>query len=761
MILKLLNTKVSFFLLVFALTSVYSQTKEAKAYIVSKTNVSELNKLADHYLDIQKKYSALKLKPAQKTNKGTFVGWSEKGEPIYCSLENESAGQSSNIDDIRTGGQTNLDLDGSGIEIGLWDLGAIRDTHQEFDVATIENVDVTTPNNHATHVGGILVASGVIAEAQGMTPESSLHVYDANGWNAGLAAWSASGGILSNHSYILGNPRENYELYGVYDDISSSWDSFSYYAPYHLIVTGASNSGDDGYNPDGSRYDLLSTNKLGKNTLVVGACYDVLDYTGANSVVQSVFTSWGPTDDWRIKPDITAVGVGVYSTRIASDTAYASANGCSFAAPIVTGGVALLQQYYYQLNEVYMLSATVRALVLSTANEAGDNDGPDFSNGWGLFNAESAANVITNNGGTTFIDEVTLVEGETYSKTIAVDGTDTLKVAICWNDPAGTPLDSYVNDPTPMLVNDLDLRVSNNDETYMPWLLEPNDTYDNYTDAAIKGDNYRDNIEIIEVKDIASGVYTITVSHKDILENDLQDFSIVISGLTEDDDLLTEALCESENFTSTDINEAEDFCDSYGVTLNSNSEVDFVTSITQDDWIRFGNFDFGDDPPLVVEIKAASIYDGGVIDIYADDIGETLVASVNINSTSSWDVFESFVVDLSNEITGIHDLYFVFSGGDTYLYNLDSFTFSNDETLTLSDFYNKDLNLKIYPSPVVSNLHVSKIVDKVVIRDLRGRVILIFNSPLDSINLESLQSGIYFIEISINELTKIKKIVKK
>jgi len=73
------------------------------------------------------------------------------------------------------------------------------------------------------------------------------------------------------------------------------------------MCTGASNNGAAGYNPDGSRYDLLASNKLGKNAIVVGACHDVLNYTGPESVVQAPFTSWGPTDDWRIKPDLTAV----------------------------------------------------------------------------------------------------------------------------------------------------------------------------------------------------------------------------------------------------------------------------------------------------------------------------------------------------------------------------------------------------------------------------------------------------------------------
>ena len=179
-----------------------------------------------------------------------------------------------------------------------------------------------------------------------------------------------------------------------------------------------------------------------------------------------------------------------------------------------------------------MKAATAKALILSTTDEAGDYDGPDFSNGWGLFNAFKAAEVITNNGESAIISELVLNEDETYSVEIDVDGTQPLSVAICWNDPAAEPLaDELYNDATPMLINDLDVRVVSDTEVYYPWMMEPNANYNNYALAASKGDNYRDNIEIINVKDISPGQYTVNVSHKGTLVNEFQEFSLVINGV--------------------------------------------------------------------------------------------------------------------------------------------------------------------------------------------------------------------------------------
>ena len=88
-----------------------------------------------------------------------------------------------------------------------------------------------------------------------------------------------------------------------------------------------------------------------------------------------------------------------------------------------------------------------------------------------------------------------------------------------------------------MLVNDLDVRLINaSDVEYYPWTMEPNTDLDYYTSAAVKGDNYRDNIEIIYEDNIHAGEYPIEVSHKSgSLEDENQDFFMVINGIVIDE----------------------------------------------------------------------------------------------------------------------------------------------------------------------------------------------------------------------------------
>ena len=511
-----------------------SQRMEDRAYIKTQTNVKALDRMAEDYWKVQDLYKNKQVPATLYDDRGNeqfFSHFEGNGDPVYYALENESSARSSKIDRIRTGGSRGLDLDGSDIEFGLWDGGAPRTSHTELR-GRVNISDPAAFNFHATHVAGILMAQGVLKPARGMAPSATIDAYTSANWLGEISAWAANGGMITNHSYIIANPQSNYTQYGIYNIYSQRWDELSYHAPYLIMCTGASNNGNKGYNPDNSRYDLLASNKLGKNAIVVGACEDVLNYTGPSSVKQAFFTSWGPTDDWRIKPDITAVGTDSYSTRHGHDTDYGSGQGCSYASPVVAGGLALLQEHYHNNHSVYMRASTAKALILSTTDEAGSFDGPDFSNGWGLFNAEKAAGVISNDGITSEIMELTLDEGGVYTTTIFVDGSEPLSVAICWNDPPSDPLPGQIyNDPTPMLINDLDVRVTMDSVTYYPWRMEPNSSFDNFTSPAGKGDNIRDNVEIISVNNIPEGEYTIRVTHKGSLQSGTQDFSLIVNGI--------------------------------------------------------------------------------------------------------------------------------------------------------------------------------------------------------------------------------------
>ena len=177
-----------------------------------------------------------------------------------------------------------------------------------------------------------------------------------------------------------------------------------------------------------------------------------------------------------------------------------------------------------------MKSSTLRGLALHTADEAGNYPGPDPRFGWGLLNIERAAEVISNIGTTTIFKEEELQNREVYTFSVQSNNVDDLEVSLTWTDPPGIVNNSgNEDDPIPSIINDLDLRVSQDGgATFMPWKLDP----ENFSGGAINGDNLVDNIEKIEVID-ASGEYIIQVSHKAAaLLNNVQAFSLIVTGIS-------------------------------------------------------------------------------------------------------------------------------------------------------------------------------------------------------------------------------------
>jgi hypothetical protein len=247
----------------------------------------------------------------------------------------------------------------------------------------------------------------------------------------------------------------------------------------------------------------------------------------------SSFSGWGPTDDGRIKPDIVTNGIGVYSTIVGG---YASWDGTSMAAPAATGSILLLQEHYAQLHSTdLMRSATARALVIHSADEAGLADGPDYQHGWGLMNTAKAAKLISQDYDVPeIIQELVLLPGDTFSFEFQYSGQfdPFIKATIAWTDPPGTPVSPQVDPTDLMLVNDLDLRIQQigpSEAEFYPWILDPA----NPAAPASKADNFRDNVEVAHLANPVPGAkYRVVVSHKGSLHNNLpQHFSLVLSGL--------------------------------------------------------------------------------------------------------------------------------------------------------------------------------------------------------------------------------------
>ncbi len=524
----------------------FSQTIEEKQIITKDYNTNKLKELSISFkLDAElEKAKAIKLArqnnwPIRYEEDGKLMelmNISEEGKPIYFTTYNVDAAESTRANTMHNGGLLGLNVLGQNMEAHVWDGGLARSSHQEYDGAGGNNRfsigdGTSTLHYHSAHVTGTIIASGYQANAKGMAPHANAIGYD---WNSDLSeATSAanSGMLLSNHSYgWIANSIPDW-YFGAYHSVSRSWDILLYNAPYYLMVVAAGNDGNDNSsngNPlDGnSAYDKLSGMSTAKNNLVVANGQDANIDANGNliSVYINSSSSEGPTDDYRIKPDITGNGTSLYSTFEGYNSEYGNLTGTSMAAPNITGTLVLLQQHYNNINGNFMKAATLKGLALHTADDAGPS-GPDAKYGWGLLNAKDAANAITNDGVESSISELALSSlNSSYTINVNSDGINDLVASISWTDPAGSANYGTPNDPDPVLVNDLDIRVTKSSNTYYPYRLTSITT--NGT-----GDNVVDPFEKIIVSG-ATGNYTITVTHKGSLSGGSQNFSLIVTGIS-------------------------------------------------------------------------------------------------------------------------------------------------------------------------------------------------------------------------------------
>lgn len=503
-----------------------------------------------------------------------LVGVNPGGTPEYLiTYSNVGAAATTGASQLWPGATSNLNLSGSSAfmdgRLAIWDGGQVRGTHVELAGRVLPG-DASALSDHATHVAGTMIATGINPTARGMAfAAPNITSYDFNNDNSEMAA-AAGNFLISNHSYgsISGwrnnngvwefwgdwDAREDFK-FGFYSSGAAFWDSLAFLAPNYLIVKSAGNNRNSNGPAVGTNYrrfdqngqmvdvgpyvdtlsrnngyDILPTTSNAKNIITVGAVNILSNgYQGPSSVVMSSFSSWGPTDDGRIKPDLVAAGVSLFSLSSAADNAYATSSGTSMSAPNVSGSLFLLQELYRRETGAFMRSATLRGLAIHTADEAGTSPGPDYRFGWGLLNVARGAQVIMGRNQFHSIQERVLNQGQTYSTNVVASGSGPLVVTICWTDPPGS-VDNVnrLNNPTPKLVNDLDVRVITPNGTEMPWVLDRL----NPANPATRGDNVLDNVEKIEILNPIPGqVYEVRVTHKGTLRNGSQAYSLIMSGV--------------------------------------------------------------------------------------------------------------------------------------------------------------------------------------------------------------------------------------
>ena len=528
------------FCLFFVFQLSYSQNPEARKKIVSSYDQVKLDQLKVKQREESKIQEELILKYKKNHRSADFSKLSLQriydGTPIFYTTENDESIVTIRANSLQPSGDLGLNLTGFGITAGVWDGGKVRETHQELSGSKIEFGDgATSFSAHSTHVTGTICAKGFVSKARGFAYEAKAKTFFWDNDVSEMTSFGAEGYLVSNHSYGYGITNSFPPArFGYYDQTAADFDKISEVLPYYQIVVAAGNSRNSSHpqiNAKGG-FDMLSGSAVSKNALIVAAVNSVSSYTGPSSITMSSFSNFGPTDDGRIKPDISAKGVGVYSCNYLTDSTYETLSGTSMAAPAITGLIVLLQQHYSNLNSAFMKAATVRGLLCYTADEAGASIGPDYEYGWGLANGKEAAKLISTAGKTSLLLETSLTDQVIFTKKVSIATSKPLSIAIAWTDPVafGAVVTPIVEDNrTTNLVNNLDLKIIDEAGTiYYPWKLDPTSLV---SPATQNSDNNVDNIEKVFIENAPAGVYTIQVTNKGSLVSGSQDFTLVASGL--------------------------------------------------------------------------------------------------------------------------------------------------------------------------------------------------------------------------------------
>ncbi|MCC6159537.1 MAG: S8 family serine peptidase [Deltaproteobacteria bacterium] len=429
---------------------------------------------------------------------------------------------------------------GAGIKVLILDGGTVYNGFHQDLAGRITVIGFPIPDilvGHATNVMGIVGGNGTVSGGQyvGIAPEASfisasvlplsippLYNSPRSIESQYRTAVQDHGANVSNNSIGANLARFGTALCnmeGDYEGTAQLIDALVYgkYGPITIVWA---NGNERGYGACGSTYSTTPPPAPAKNTIAVGA-------VNKDSLVMTSFSSYGPTDDGRLRPDVSAPGCatdgGSFTEGITAcgpGDNYISMCGTSQASPVVAGAAALVHEYWALKNGgAQPWTSTVKGLIIHGSLDE-DTPGPNYRYGYGVLQIPPSLDLIDEAN----VRQDAIDQGDELTLDFEATGGE-VKATLVWTDPPGPTMTAKA------LVNDLDLSIEAGDADWLPWVLDPASP----ADDATRGENHRDPVEQVLVDEAADGELVTVVVRASEVPMGPQSFTLIVSGVRESD----------------------------------------------------------------------------------------------------------------------------------------------------------------------------------------------------------------------------------